>query len=135
LENAEGEKIYDPELMTAVEGLFRIILAQDAEMWLISINEQHLDEFITLQKQMETNLQELADIKEKAKNTKVNKVLRQETVQHHAHSFQSNPCGTEGNDSILAHIMLPSTRSMVKRTMTNVNHIANSSRGQSASHH
>ncbi len=39
----------------------RIILAQDAEMWLISINGQHIDEFITLQRQVETNMQEIVN--------------------------------------------------------------------------
>jgi hypothetical protein len=59
LENGDGERLYDPELLTAVEKLSKVILAQDAEMWLISIEDHHVDEFVTLQKQMEENLQEI----------------------------------------------------------------------------
>jgi hypothetical protein len=49
-------------------------------MWLISLGGHHIDEFISLQKQMETNLQELTAVKEavtKAKDSKSNKVQRQ----------------------------------------------------------
>jgi hypothetical protein len=48
---------------------------------LISLDKHHIDEFISLQKQMEANLQELTTIKEavtKAKDSKTNKALRQE---------------------------------------------------------
>ncbi len=48
-------------------------------MWLISLDKHHIDEFVSLQKQMEANLQELTIIKEavlKAKGSKVNKILR-----------------------------------------------------------
>ncbi len=58
LENDAGERQYDPELITAVEKLSRVILAQDAEMLLISIEDHHIGKFITLQKQMEENLHE-----------------------------------------------------------------------------
>ncbi len=64
LENDAGERQYYPELITAVEKLSRVILAQDAEMWLISIEDHHIGEFITLQKQMEENLHEMTSIKE-----------------------------------------------------------------------
>jgi hypothetical protein len=37
-ENSGGERHYDDELLKKVEGLSRIILAQDAEMWLVSLN-------------------------------------------------------------------------------------------------
>ncbi len=33
-------------------------------MWLISIDEHHIDEFITLKKQMEANLQEIKAMRE-----------------------------------------------------------------------
>jgi hypothetical protein len=42
LENDAGERLYDPELITAVEKLSKVILAQDAEMWLISIEDHHI---------------------------------------------------------------------------------------------
>jgi hypothetical protein len=60
-----------------VEKLSKIILAQDAEMWLISLDKHHMDEFVSLQKQMEANLQYLTVVKEvvlKAKGSKVNKI-------------------------------------------------------------
>ncbi len=60
LENDDSGRTYDPELIYSVEKLSRIILAQDAEMWLISLDKRHIDEFILLQKKMEANLQELA---------------------------------------------------------------------------
>jgi hypothetical protein len=84
LENDDsGERRYDPELITAVEKLSKVILAQDAEMWLISIEDHHIGEFITLQKQMEENLQEITAIREsvsKDLSSKVNKTLKSDTV-------------------------------------------------------
>ncbi len=35
LENSGGDRHYDDELLRKVEGMSRIILAQDAEMWLL----------------------------------------------------------------------------------------------------
>ena len=46
-ESVGGERLYDTEITPSVEGLSRIVLAQDAEMWLILINGQQIDEFIT----------------------------------------------------------------------------------------
>ena len=46
-ESVGGERFYDTEVISSVEGLSRIVLAQDAEMWLILINGQQIDEFIT----------------------------------------------------------------------------------------
>ena len=46
-ESVGGERLYDTEITSSVEGLSRIVLAQDAEMWLILINGQRIDEFIT----------------------------------------------------------------------------------------
>jgi hypothetical protein len=105
LENDAGERLYDPELITAVEKLSRVILAQDAEMWLISIEDHHICEFITLQKQMEENLHEITSIREsvaKARNSKINKTLKSDIAQIHP---------DQGSDeNILTHIMLPTTR-------------------------
>jgi hypothetical protein len=95
LENIDNGRHYDTELTSSVEKLSRIILAQDAEMWLISLDKHHIDEFISLQKQMEANLQELAMIKKavtKAKESKTNKALRQETEFYYYVNYQdSNP--------------------------------------------
>ncbi len=55
-ENDGPERAYDHEMVTAVEKLSKIVLAQDAVMWLISIRNHHIDEFVTLQKQVENNL-------------------------------------------------------------------------------
>ncbi len=68
--------MYDQEMVDAVEKLSKIVLAQDAVMWLISIRNHHIDEFVTLQKQMENNLIEMSTVKEavdKARNSKANK--------------------------------------------------------------
>ena len=67
---------------------------------------------------MEANLQELTIVKEavlKAKGSKVNKVLRDEAESYH-HDDDLLHQDDEGQGSILTHIVLPSTRSMAKRT-------------------
>jgi hypothetical protein len=87
-------------------------------MWLISLDKHHIDEFVSLQKQMEANLQELTIVKEavlKAKGSKVNKVLREEAESYYHDDHLSNQ-DDEGQENIFTHIMLPSTRSMAKRT-------------------
>jgi hypothetical protein len=107
LENDAGERQYDPDLITAVEKLSRVIMAQDAEMWLISIEDHHIGEFITLQKQMEENLHEMASIREsvaKERNSKANKTLKPDTIQL--------PPDLQSEENILTHIMLPTTRAM-----------------------
>ncbi len=118
LENNGNERHYDTELISSVEKLSRIILAQDAEMWLISLDKHHIDEFVSLQKQMEANLQDLTILKEavlKAKGSKVNKVLREES-ESYCHDVDPLNQGDEGQENIFTHIMLPSTRAMAKRT-------------------
>ncbi len=107
LKNDAGERQYDPGLITAVEKLSRIILAQDAEMWFISIEDQHISEFITLQKHMEENLHEMTSIREsvaKARNSKVNKTLKSDAVQLHPNQ--------QSDENVLTRIMLPTTRAM-----------------------
>jgi hypothetical protein len=37
LENVDGSRRYDDELLRTVEGLSTIILVQDAEMWLLNL--------------------------------------------------------------------------------------------------
>jgi hypothetical protein len=119
LENVDNARDYDMELTSSVEKLSRIILAQDAEMWLISLDKHHIDEFISLQKQMETNLQELTTIKEvvtKAKDSKTNKVLRQEAEAYYYGNYQDHQDDDKNQEDISTHIMLPATWSMAKRT-------------------
>jgi hypothetical protein len=118
LENIDNARSYEMELASSVEKLSRIILAQDAEMWLISLDNHHIDEFISLQKQMEANLQDLTAIKDavtKAKESKANKTLRQEAETYHG-DYQNRQEDEESQGNISAHIMLPSTRSMAKHT-------------------
>jgi hypothetical protein len=59
---------------------------------------------------MEANLHEITAMREavsKAKNSKVNKTLKSDTVREHPN---------QGNDEgILTHIMLPTTRAMAKQ--------------------
>jgi hypothetical protein len=79
-------------------------------MWLISIEDHHIGEFITLQKQMEENLHEMASIREsvaKERSSKANKTLKQDTIQ--LHPDQQN------EERILTHIMLPTTRAMASQ--------------------
>ncbi len=119
LENIDNARNYDMELTSSVEKLSRIILAQDAEMWLISLDKHHIDDFISLQKRMETNLQELTTVKEavtKAKESKTNKVLRQETEAYYYGNFQDHQDDDMNQDDVSTHSMLPSTRSMAKHT-------------------
>jgi hypothetical protein len=115
LENDAGERLYDPELITAVEKLSRVILAQDAEMWLISIEDHHIGEFIARQKQMEENLHEITAIREsvsKARNSKVNKTLKSDTAQKRTDQ--------ESDKNILTHIMLPITRAMASQQINSM---------------
>jgi hypothetical protein len=110
LENDAKERLYDQKFITAVEKLSRVILTQDAEMWLISIEDHHIGEFITLQKHMEENLHEITAIREslfKARNSKVNKTLKSDTAQKHTDQ--------ESDENILTHIMLPTTRAIARQ--------------------
>ena len=93
-------------------------------MWLISINGQHIDEFITLQKQVEANMQEMTEVEAavtKARNSKVNIVLRQKAETFHATSLN-----TEESQAVLTNIMLPATRAMNKRTKSTGKSVSNS---------
>ncbi len=42
LENSGGDRHYDDELLRKVEGMSRIILAQDAEMWLLNLTSHKI---------------------------------------------------------------------------------------------
>jgi hypothetical protein len=119
LENVGNVRDYDMELNSSVEKLSRIILAQDAEMWLILLDKHHIDEFISLQKHMEENLQELTTIKgavTKAKDSKTNKALRREAEAYYYGNYQDQQYSDENQKDVSTRIMLPSTRSMAKRT-------------------
>jgi len=51
LENTGRERHYDEDLLKKVEGLSRIILAQDAEMWLVNLNNHRFNEFVPIHQQ------------------------------------------------------------------------------------
>jgi hypothetical protein len=83
---------------------------------------EHIDEFITLQKQVEANMHEMTDVKAavtKARNSKVNISQRQETDQLHAESFQATSPSTEESQTVLTNMVLPATRAVNKRAKSN----------------
>jgi hypothetical protein len=57
LENDNGDRRYDDEMLRSVEGLSRIILAQDAEMWLLNITGHRINEFVPIHQQGANNIQ------------------------------------------------------------------------------
>jgi hypothetical protein len=84
-------------------------------MWLISIEDHHIGEFITLQKQMEENLHDMTSIREsvaKERNSKANKTSRPDTIQ--LLPDQQN------EENILTHIMLPTTRAMTSQRINSM---------------
>jgi hypothetical protein len=78
----------------------------------------------------------MADIKAavtKAKNSKVNKSLRQETDQIHAEVFHSKSMDMEENNAILlTNIIVLSTRSMNKSTKSNERRVSSSTANDSS---
>ncbi len=134
-ENVDGERVYDRKVVSSIEGLSRIVLAQDAEMLLISINGQRIDEFITLQKQVEANMQEMTEVQAaviKARNSNVNIALRQEADQLHAESFHATSLNTEKSQAVLTNVLLPATRAMNKRAKSTEKRVSNSSADDSS---
>ncbi len=61
LENSGGERHYNDELLKKVEGLSRIILAQDAEMWLVNLNNHRVNEFVPIHQQGTDDVQKPRD--------------------------------------------------------------------------
>ncbi len=51
LENSGGDRHYGDELLKKVEGLSRIILAQDAKMWLLNLTNHRINEFVPVHQQ------------------------------------------------------------------------------------
>ncbi len=75
LENSGGERHYDEELLKKVEGLSRIILAQDAEMWLVNINNHRVNEFFPIHQQGTDDVQSHETVQwaiDKFRNNKAN---------------------------------------------------------------
>ena len=118
-ENDGQVRVYDQELVSAVEKLSKIVMAQDAVMWLISIRNHHIDEFVTLQKQMESNLIEVTTVKEaveKARRSKANKTIA--SLFQEDTAFFSTPFGghpkvaepsiTNAGDAVTSQMTSPS---------------------------
>jgi hypothetical protein len=51
LEISDGDRRYDDELLKKVEGFSKIILAQDAEMWLLNLTNHRVNEFVSVHQQ------------------------------------------------------------------------------------
>jgi hypothetical protein len=83
-----------------------------------------------LQKQVETNMQEIVNVEAavtKARNSKVNIALRQEAENLYATSLN-----TEESQAVLTNVMLPATRAMNKRTKGTGNSVSNSTADDSS---
>jgi hypothetical protein len=118
-ENNGLERAYDQATLIAVEKFSKVVLAQEAVMWLISIRNHHIDEFITLQKQMEDNLVEITAVREavdRARNSKSNKVissrLQGDTAYFSApfgdHPKVAEPSLTNAGDAVTSQMASPS---------------------------
>ncbi len=103
LENSGGERQYDDELLKKVEGLSRIILAQDAEMWLVNLNNHRINAFVPIQQQGTDDAQSHETVQwaiDKLRNSKANQRILEDK---HANVSDA----ISGSRSI----MLPITRS------------------------
>jgi hypothetical protein len=98
LENSGGERHYD-ELLKKVEGLSRIILAQDAEMWLVSLNNHRINEFVPIHQQGTDDVQSQETIQwaiDKLRNSKANQRI-----------LEDNHANVSDTSSSSCSIMLP----------------------------
>ncbi len=103
LENSGGERHYDEELLKKVEGLSRIILAQDAEMWLINLNNHRVNEFVPIHQQGTGDVQSHETVQwtiDKFRNNKANQWILEDN--------SANASDTGPNSR---SIMFPITRS------------------------
>jgi hypothetical protein len=75
--NSDGDRHYDEELPKKVEGLSKIILAQDAEMWLPNITNHQVNEFVPVHRQGTSDAQSQEIIQwafDRFKNDKANQL-------------------------------------------------------------
>jgi hypothetical protein len=114
IRNANGKRRCDDSLLKTVEGLSKIILAPDAEMWLLNLTHHKLNEFVPIHQQGLDNTQSL------------------EAIQH---TLDKKLKGSKGNQATLASeditrnqanhdrqsfaMMLPVTRSRRNHTDEN----------------
>jgi hypothetical protein len=94
LENSDGDRHYDDELLKKVEGLSKIILAQDAEMWLLNLTNHRINEFVPVHQQgtNEAQSQEIIQWKfDRFKNDKANQLTLDDNYANVANTGP-NPC-------------------------------------------
>jgi hypothetical protein len=103
LENSGGDRHYDDELLKKVEGMSRIILAQDAEMWLLNLNSHRINEFIPVHLQGTDEAQGQEIIHWAIDRFRNNKAKYLTLRDNHTN-------GTDVNSSSCP-VMLPTTRS------------------------
>ncbi len=103
LENINGDRRYDDEMLRSVEGLSKIILAKDAEMWLLNIPSHRINEFVSTNHQGLNEAQSMEVIQytlDKFRNSKANRtILEREITEVVEADHQEQP------------VMLPITRS------------------------
>jgi hypothetical protein len=101
LENSGGDRHYDDELLKKVKGLSRIVLAQDAEIWLINLTNHRINEFVPIHQQGTDDAQSQETNQwafDKFKNNKANQRILEENY-------------TNDTGSSSCPVMLPITRS------------------------
>ncbi len=94
---------YDDEILKKVEGLSRIILAQDAEMWLINLTNHRINEFVPIHQQGTDDAQSQETIQwvlDKFKNNKANQRI-----------LEDNHTNVVDTRSSSCPVMLPINRS------------------------
>jgi hypothetical protein len=105
LENNNGDRRYDDEMLRSVEGLSRILLAQDAEMWFLNITGHQIsfNEFVSTNQQGLNETQSIEVIQyalDKFRNSKANQTILEQGVTEVVEAdHQEQP------------VMLPITRS------------------------
>ena len=103
LENDNGDRRYDGEMLRSVEGLSRIILAQDAEMWLLHITGHRINEFVSTNQQGLSETQSIEMVQcslDKFRRSKANQMILEQGVTEVVEAdHQEQP------------VMLPITRS------------------------
>ncbi len=103
LENSGGDRRYDDELLKRVEGMSKIILAQDAEMWLLNLTSHRISEFVPVHQQGKSEAQNQETIQwayDRFKNNKANQLTLGDKYTNVANTVPG-PCP----------VMLPTTRS------------------------
>jgi hypothetical protein len=104
LENSGGDRHNDGELLKKVEGSSRIILAQDAEMWLLNLINHRINEFVPVHQQWTNEARSQETIQwafDRFKNNKANQLILGDNDYTNVADTDSSSCP----------VMLPTTRS------------------------